>query len=101
MSQLDALGSAAPLNALALVGGLALGAVVVLVLAAVARRLLGVHVGTIRMFVAGVVGYTVAALVSTTMDRGTAPLVLLSVLVGISLLVIPYMVYAVRTERRA
>ncbi len=87
MPTMAVLSSADPLNALALVGGLAVGVVVVLVLATVARRLLGVHVGAVRMLVAGTIGYTVAALVSSTMDSGVAPLVLLSVLVGISLLV--------------
>jgi ubiquinone biosynthesis protein len=79
--------SSAPLNALVLVGGLALGLVLVAALAMVARRLLGMRVGAVRMLIAGLIGYTIAALVSQTMTDPGQPLALLSVLIGISVLV--------------
>lgn len=80
-------GSVAPLDVLALVAGLAAGVVIVACLALVAGRLLGVQVGAVRLLGAGAVGYTIAALVSTTMTRPVQPLVFLSVLIGISVLV--------------
>jgi hypothetical protein len=55
-SILAVLGSAAPLNALELVGGLALGLAIVAVLAVVAGRLLGVRVGAVRLLAAGLIG---------------------------------------------
>lgn len=79
--------SSAPLNALELVGGLALGLVIVAAIAVISRRLLGLRVGAVRMLIAGLIGYTIAALVSQTFGDSGQPLVLLSVLIGISVLV--------------
>jgi ubiquinone biosynthesis protein len=81
-----ALGSA-PLNALQLVAGLVLGMLMIALLAMVARRMLGLRVGAVRTLIGGSIGYTIAALISSTMDRTTEPLVFLSVLLGISVLV--------------
>ena len=82
------LSSAAPLNVLELIGGLALGLMVIVAVAAVARRLLGVRVGAVRLLVAGVVGYTMAALVSTSMERADVPpYAVASILIGIQILV--------------
>ncbi|MGI8715129.1 MAG: hypothetical protein ACR2NR_18485 [Solirubrobacteraceae bacterium] len=82
-----------PLSALVLVAGLGGGAVLVAALAVVARRLLGLRVGPVRTFAAGMIGYTVAALVSAaispTRHNGTrispSP-ALIPVLVGVSVL---------------
>jgi ubiquinone biosynthesis protein len=86
-SILGVLGSAVPFNALELVGGLALGLGLVAVLAVVAGRLLGVRVGAVRLLGAGLIGYAIAGLVSRTLDRPEQPFLLLSVLIGISVLV--------------
>lgn len=70
-----------------LVKGLALGAVVLVLLAVAARRLLGLEVGWVRMLFAAAVGYTIAGVASQAFGSGTQAFVLLSVLVGISVLI--------------
>lgn len=56
MSDVAVAGTFAPLEPLALVGGLILGALFVIGVAIVARRLLGVQVGFARTLLAGMVG---------------------------------------------
>lgn len=72
------------MSALVLARALALSAVILVLLAITARRLLGLEVGWVRMLFAAAIGYTIAALVSQAFDRGAV--VLLPVLIGISVL---------------
>ena len=75
------------MSPLVLVRGLALSALILVVLAIVARRFLGLEVGWMRVLSAAAVGYTITALVSQAFDRRTQPFVLLWVLIGISVLI--------------
>lgn len=65
------------MSALVLVRGLALGALILVLLAVAARRLLGLHVGWLRMLFAAAVGYTIAALATQAFGTGTQAFVLL------------------------
>jgi ubiquinone biosynthesis protein len=78
--------SDAPLNMLVLVGGAVGGAGIVGAQAVAARRLLGLHVGTLRTVIAGVLGWAAFGLIGRRLNDSVEWWLFLPLLVGASIL---------------
>ena len=76
----------APVNVLVLIGGAVGGAGVVGTQAVAARRLLGLHVGPVRMVIAGVLGWAAFGLIGRRLNDSVDWWLFLPMLVGASIL---------------